>query len=63
MNGKKANISSNQNRKGTGIENIRRRLELLYSNRHTLEIKDDLEIFIVYLRIELGNKNSEKKGP
>lgn len=57
MNGKKDKISSDQNRKGTGIDNVRRRLDLLYLNRHTFEIKDDIDVFIVNLNIELENKD------
>src|SRR5690606_25921134 len=38
MNGKKDKISFDQNRKGTGLENVRRRLDLLYYNRYTLDI-------------------------
>lgn len=57
MNGKKENISFNQNRKGTGIENVRRRLELLYPNRYTMEITDNVDVFIVDLNIELANED------
>ena len=62
MNGKKKKKSSGSNRKGTGIENVRRRLNLLYPNRHTLEIKEEPDVFIVNLNIELDSQNSEKKG-
>jgi sensor histidine kinase YesM len=62
MNGKKDHVASGQNRKGTGIENVRRRLDLLYHNRHTLEIKEDLDVFIVNLIIELDNKGLIEKS-
>lgn len=56
MNGKKNKVILDKYRKGTGIENVQRRLELLYPNKYTLEVKEDLEVFIVDLTIELDNK-------
>lgn len=56
MNGKKYKLSADQNRRGTGIENVRRRLDLIYRDKHTLEVKDDPEVFIVNLNIELDYK-------
>ena len=53
MNGKKHSAETHPNRLGTGIENVRRRLELLYPNRHTLEIREDPDVFIVDLTMEL----------
>lgn len=61
MNGKREVMASYQNRKGTGIDNVRRRLELLYPNRHTFEIKDEPDVYIVNLKIDLDNKDSAKK--
>lgn len=58
MNGKKNKITAIQSRKGTGIENVKRRLDLLYPNRHTFEIKDELDVFIVTLIIELENSDA-----
>lgn len=60
-NGKRDKISYDKNRKGTGIENVRHRLELLYPKRHTLEVKDEPDVFIVNLNIELDNKDSVEK--
>src|SRR5690606_10334172 len=56
MNGKRDKISFDQNRKGTGLENVRRRLDLLYYNRYTLDINDGHDVFIVNLKIDLDNK-------
>ncbi|MFG6686634.1 sensor histidine kinase [Mariniflexile sp. HNIBRBA6329] len=58
MNGKKNKEASVRYRKGTGIENVRRRLELIYPNKHTLEINENLDVYIVNLQIELDNKDS-----
>lgn len=38
---------------GLGLKNIRRRLELLYPGRHSLEIKDEETTYTVNLRLEL----------
>jgi LytS/YehU family sensor histidine kinase len=56
MNGKKDKVILDKYRKGTGIENVKRRLDLLYPNKYTLKVKEDLDVFIVDLNIELDNK-------
>lgn len=61
MNGRKLKVSGVE-RSGTGIENVRRRLELLYPDRHTLEIKEDDDVFIVDMNIELNIEHSVKTG-
>lgn len=38
---------------GLGLSNLRSRLELLYPDAHTLDIRDDQEIFIVTLKLKL----------
>jgi sensor histidine kinase YesM len=38
---------------GVGIDNVCRRLELLYKGRHELQIREEEEVFIVDLKIEL----------
>ena len=38
---------------GIGLKNVKRRLELLYPNKHTLEIKEDELNFSVDLTLEL----------
>lgn len=40
---------------GIGITNVRKRLELLYPQKHTLLIEKEAELFFVNLRIELDN--------
>lgn len=39
---------------GIGLENVKRRLELIYPNAHTLEIKQEKNRFIVELNIKLN---------
>jgi len=45
--------ATKQNSTGTGINNTRRRLELLYPSKHTLTIKDDTVQYEVLLHINL----------
>ena len=40
---------------GIGIENTKRRLELIYPNRHTLEIVNNRSTYNVFLEINLGS--------
>jgi two-component system LytT family sensor kinase len=46
-----ANIKEN---KGIGLTNVKRRLDLLYENRHTLEITNDAKVFNVNMRIRIS---------
>ncbi|MGM9479489.1 sensor histidine kinase [Pedobacter sp. GSP4] len=39
---------------GIGIDNLRKRLELLYPNRHTLDIRSNDNIFRAELKLQLG---------
>ena len=39
--------------KGIGLQNVRKRLEILYPKKHELEIKESANCFDVYLRLEL----------
>ena len=52
-NGKKRLDGKELDRKGKGIENVSSRLDLLYKDKHKLEIKEDDEVFIVNLQIDL----------
>lgn len=63
MNGKKAGIKSPRERSGTGIENVKQRLELLYKDKHELQINEDEEVFIVNLKIDLERISSNETKP
>jgi LytS/YehU family sensor histidine kinase len=52
MNGKK-DLQKTNTRKGTGIENVTKRLDLLYKNKYDLKITEDDEVFVVNLAMEL----------
>ncbi len=56
LNGKAGNRFAAFNACGIGIENVRRRLELLYMGKHLLNIKNEEEVFIVDLKLELERK-------
>nr|WP_299344753.1 histidine kinase [Allomuricauda sp.] len=49
----KASVVSEPKRKGLGLENVRRRLKLLYPNSHTLEIDDTSKAYVVNLSMGL----------
>ena len=51
MNGKKS--FQDGGRAGTGIENVQKRLDLLYQDRYDLQINEDDEVFIVKLTLNL----------
>ena len=53
MNGKCKTTESLKGKPGIGIVNVRQRLDLLYMNKHELQIREDEDVFIVDLRIEL----------
>lgn len=46
-------INPSTKKSGTGIENVKKRLELLYPGKHQLEIKTDEKEFVVNLSIEI----------
>ena len=54
MNGKadSAEKPANENQ-GIGIQNVVKRLELIYPGRHELFITSDADVYIVNLKIEL----------
>lgn len=53
-NSKPSDLIRNPAKQGIGLENLRRRLALLYPDKHTLEIKDEPKQFIVKLIIGIN---------
>jgi hypothetical protein len=53
MNGKAAVKENVQSKGGIGISNVRQRLELLYKGKYDLQIREDEEMFVVDLKLEL----------
>lgn len=56
VNGKVNKQPGENDTTGIGIQNVRKRLELLYPGKHSLVITDEEEVFIVNLKIELEQK-------
>lgn len=53
MNSKTSASGESQKKPGIGINNVRQRLELLYRNRYNLQIRDNNEVFVVDLQVDL----------
>jgi sensor histidine kinase YesM len=53
MNGKAFSKELEQEKNGIGIKNVRQRLELLYKDKHELQIREDEEVFVVDLKVKL----------
>ena len=63
MNGKTPLNGNLQNKQGIGINNVSQRLSLLYKDKHDLQIREDEEVFVVDLKVELIKiKNKEQQG-
>jgi sensor histidine kinase YesM len=61
MNGKLTARGNGQHTAGIGINNVRQRLELLYKDKYDLQIREDEEVFVVDLRIELTRMENKKE--
>ena len=60
MNGK-ASVNGNiQSKSGIGINNVRQRLDLLYKNKYELQIREEEEVFVVDLKVELVRIKKEE---
>ena len=61
MNGKEIQQVETPAKSGTGIANVKKRLELLYEGKYELQITDEPEVFVVNLKIELTEGKPESK--
>lgn len=61
-NSKPKNIKHETVQGGIGLWNVRKRLDILYPNRHKLEIQNTEDTYIVNLSIQLDKYNSSKKS-
>lgn len=41
---------------GIGLQNVKKRLEILYTGKYTLDISEDIDVFIVSLQLQLSQK-------
>lgn len=53
LNGKSPGSITEKDASGIGIQNVEKRLELLYPNKHELTITNEEDVFIVNLKMEL----------
>ena len=51
---KDVNFVNNIEHKGIGIANAKRRLSLLYPQKHSLEINDKAQVYNVNLKLQLA---------
>lgn len=64
INGKVNESAAAENKQGIGINNVQKRLSLLYPGKHELTITNEEEVFIVNLKVELDQQKTEiKKEP
>ena len=64
MNGKAPLNGNIRKNPGIGINNVRQRLDLLYKDKHDLQIREEDEVFVVDLKIELVRiKNQDLANP
>lgn len=57
VNGKPAGYKNKVKTSGIGLENVRKRLELLYQQKHLFKITDEEDVFIVDMKLELEKAN------
>jgi LytS/YehU family sensor histidine kinase len=53
MNGKASSKQNVDDQSGIGIGNVRQKLDFLYKEKYDLQIREDEEVFVVDLRLEL----------
>jgi LytS/YehU family sensor histidine kinase len=63
LNGKATEVKSTTSAGGIGIANVMRRLDLLYPQKHQLNIKDDTDVFIVNLQLQLERRLKTETSP
>jgi sensor histidine kinase YesM len=61
MNGKDTDNNEVPTRSGIGINNVKKRMELLYKDKYELNITDDPDVFVVDLQLELTENKTELK--
>jgi LytS/YehU family sensor histidine kinase len=62
VNGKAMGYEPKKSLSGIGITNVRRRLELLYPGKFSLDIQEEDEVYIVNLKMELQKRKAQKEN-
>jgi sensor histidine kinase YesM len=62
MNGKASSKQHVDGQSGIGINNVRQRLDFLYKEKYDLQIREDEEVFVVDLRVELIKIENKQKA-
>ena len=62
MNGKPMVKKANEETEDTGLQQVQKRLQFLYPNRHKLKITEEPEIMIVSLWVDLQELENNKEG-
>ena len=61
MNGKAPVKENEQKQPGIGISNVQQHLELLYNKKYDLKIREDEDVFVVDLRVELAKMENKQQ--
>jgi hypothetical protein len=61
-NNKPFQVTPTEGKKGIGLGNVQKRLELLYPGQHLLKIDSDAESFVVCMHVPLENMNKMASG-
>ena len=61
MNGQVIGKRNDENLSGIGINNVRQRLELLYTNKYDLQIRNEEDVFVVDLNVELITEKDQQQ--
>ncbi len=62
MNGKASSKQNVDEQSGIGINNVRQRLDFLYKEKYDLQIREDEEVFVVDLRVELTKIENKQEA-
>lgn len=61
MNGQVTGKRNDESLSGIGINNVRQRLELLYTNKYDLQIRNEEDVFVVDLKVELITEKDQQQ--
>ena len=62
MNSKIPVTTNNAEKSGIGLQNVQRRLELSYPNRHKIQIQDTADAYAVQLTLTLSDRYLQEES-